>query len=96
MYGTSYGSSDRQIFFGNSSSGLTQSQLNNISFYSDTGSSFIGTGFIRSTGEIAAVPEPETYATALLLLLGLGLYFRRQKKSARLASAALNLTRPGE
>ncbi|MFM8365313.1 MAG: hypothetical protein ACKOAS_09210, partial [Verrucomicrobiota bacterium] len=80
MYGTSYGSGDRQIFFGNSASGLNQTQLNSISFYSGSGTGFIGTGFIRSTGEIAAVPEPEVYATAVLLLLGLGLHFYRQNR----------------
>jgi autotransporter-associated beta strand protein len=80
FHGTSYGDGDRQIFFGNSASGLTQTQLNSISFYSDSGSSFIGTGFIRSTGEIAAVPEPEVYATGVLLLLGLGIHLYRQKR----------------
>jgi autotransporter-associated beta strand protein len=69
MYGTSYGAGDRQIFFGTNASGLTSNQLDQISFYSDSGNSFIGTGFIRPTGEIAAVPEPETLATAAALLL---------------------------
>jgi hypothetical protein len=71
-YGTSYGAGDRQIFFGNSASGLTETQLSNISFYSDSGSSSIGTAFISSTGEIAAVPEPGVYATAALLLTAMG------------------------
>jgi hypothetical protein len=79
MYGTSYGSGDRQVFFGNSASGLGSTQLNQISFYSDSGSSFIGTAFIRSTGEIAAVPEPETYAAAALLLLALAFQAYRQR-----------------
>ena len=79
MYGTSYGSGDRQVFFGNSASGLGSAQLNQISFYSDSGSSFIGTAFIRSTGEIAAVPEPETYAAAALLLLALAFQAYRQR-----------------
>jgi hypothetical protein len=45
---------------------------NHISFYSDSGSSSIGTAFISSTGEIAAVPEPGVYATAALLLTAMG------------------------
>jgi len=88
LHGTSYGAGDRQIFFGNSASGLTQSQLDNISFYSDSGSSFIGTAFIRSTGEIAAVPEPEVYATALLLLFGAAYHFGRRYKFSHPASPA--------
>jgi autotransporter-associated beta strand protein len=71
LYGTSYGDNTRHVYFGNSASGLTESQLNNISFYSDSGSSFIGNAFMLSTGEIIAVPEPGVYATAALLLLGL-------------------------
>jgi autotransporter-associated beta strand protein len=85
LYGTSYGSGDRQLFFGNSASGLTQTQLDSISFYSDSGSSFIGTAYIRSTGEIAAVPEPEVYATALLLLVGAVYHFRKQRRLSRAA-----------
>jgi autotransporter-associated beta strand protein len=55
--------------------------LNKISFYSGNGGdSFLGTGFdlgLEATGftpafgnQIIPVPEPETYATGLLLLLG--------------------------
>ena len=82
MYGTSYGDGDRQIFFGNSASGLDQAQLDKISFYSGSGTGFIGNAFIRSTGEIAAIPEPEVYATAILLLLGLGIHFYRRRQLA--------------
>ncbi|MBU6183111.1 MAG: autotransporter-associated beta strand repeat-containing protein [Verrucomicrobia bacterium] len=88
MHGTSYGDGDRQIFFGNSASGLTQTQLNSISFYSGSGTGFIGNAFIRSTGEIAAIPEPEVYATALLLLAGLGFHYYRRRRAQALPVAA--------
>jgi len=81
MYGTSYGAGDRHIFVGNSSAGLTQNQLNSISFYSDSGNSFIGTGFIDSTGEIGAVPEPEAIITATVLLAGIGVYWLRRRRA---------------
>jgi autotransporter-associated beta strand protein len=58
--------------------------LANISFYSDSGITSIGSGFERGfTGggtEIIAVPEPETYLTGVILLLGGTIYlFRRAK-----------------
>jgi autotransporter-associated beta strand protein len=71
LYGTSYGAGDRQIFFGSNSTSLTSSQLSQISFYSDSGSSFIGNAFIKSDGEISVVPEPEAFVTLLLILAGL-------------------------
>jgi autotransporter-associated beta strand protein len=63
---------------------IDPSDLNKISFYSDDygTDSFLGTGFdlgLKATGfaapwnegnQIIPVPEPETYATGLLLLLG--------------------------
>jgi hypothetical protein len=69
LYGTSYGAGDRKIFFGNDENSLTSSQLNQISFYSDSGSSFIGNAFLRPEGEIAVVPEPSSLLTILLLAL---------------------------
>lgn len=69
FYGTSYGAGNRQVFFGSNATSLTASQLNQISFYSDSGTSFIGNAFLRPDGEIAVVPEPATLATALLLAL---------------------------
>lgn len=68
------------IYFGLNSSGLISGQLDQISFYSDNGASFIGTGQILSTGEIIAVPEPSAS-----LLVGVGLFlafivFRRKSE----------------
>jgi autotransporter-associated beta strand protein len=65
---------------------LSSNSLDNIRFYSGTTqSSFLSTGFQIIGGsfnnEIIAVPEPETYATAVLLLLGCGwLYVRRMRR----------------
>jgi hypothetical protein len=57
------------------------------SFYSDSGSSFVGNafeqGFTGSGGgtEIIAVPEPETYFYAVALLAGVVIqYLRRRAK----------------
>jgi hypothetical protein len=69
---------------------LTNS-LDNIKFYSDSGSNLIGDSFIRNSFEVYSpedpvvptVPEPETYATAALLLLGLGIYAYRRRQSAK-------------
>jgi hypothetical protein len=97
------GANNRRVVFTNNS-GL-DSYLDRISFYSGNGTGFAGnafedsfsqSGFATST-EIIAVPEPETYITGVLLLLGFGIYqlrlarqgqgllsrltFLRQKKS---------------
>jgi autotransporter-associated beta strand protein len=59
--------------------------LSHIKFYSDSGSSLIGSSFIEnsfgpSPYHVRPVPEPETYATAALLLLGLGIYAYRRRQ----------------
>jgi len=62
------------------------SKLANISFYSDSGSSFVGNGFEQgfSPGvgtEIIAVPEPEAFFYAVALLAGLvAQYLRRRAR----------------
>jgi autotransporter-associated beta strand protein len=74
QYGTqvnNYANPSNLVFTNNST--LT-SNLAIFSFYSDSGISFVGNGFDRgfSPGvgtEIIAVPEPGSYATALMLLL---------------------------
>ena len=65
-----------------SDANLTPENLAKISFYSGNGIGFVGNAFEQSftqsgfaTGtEIIAVPETETYITAVLLLLGFGIY----------------------
>ena len=93
-YGTSVGDglNNRHVVFTNNS-GL-DSYLDRISFYSDSGSSFVGNafavnGFTPGGGtEIIAVPEPESYATALMLLLAIGAVqsIRRRAKQKLLKS----------
>lgn len=83
QYGTSYGAGDRHIFFGSNASGLLANQLNQISFYSDSGNSFIGKAWINSHGEIGAVPEPEAIVTAVVLLVGSGVVWVRRRMAKK-------------
>jgi autotransporter-associated beta strand protein len=62
---------DNHISFGSDLNGLSEIQLQQISFYSDFGYSFIGNAFISADGEISTIPEVETIVVAILLLLGL-------------------------
>jgi len=62
---------DNHISFGSDLKGLSEIQLQQISFYSDFGDSFIGNAFISADGEISTIPEVETIVVAILLLLGL-------------------------
>jgi hypothetical protein len=85
QYGTDYGTypnSSNLVFTNNAA--LTNN-LANISFYSGSGSGFIGngfevTGFSGGGSEIIAVPEPETYLTGVILLLGGTIYLLRRAK----------------
>jgi autotransporter-associated beta strand protein len=63
-------SDTNHIYFGTDSKGLSEVQLQQISFYSDFGDSFIGNAFISHKGEITTVPEAKTIVVAMLLLLG--------------------------
>jgi autotransporter-associated beta strand protein len=93
-YGTAVGDglNNRHVVFTNNS-GL-DSYLDRISFYSDSGSSFVGNAFAVNNftpgggTEIIAVPEPESYATALMLLLAIGAVqsIRRRAKQKLLKS----------
>jgi autotransporter-associated beta strand protein len=91
QYGTPVGdgANNRHVVF-TDATGLN-SYLDRISFYSDSGSSFVGnafevSGFSGGGTEIIAVPEPETYVYALTLLTGLIVqYIRRRAKRKSLA-----------
>jgi autotransporter-associated beta strand protein len=64
---------------------LSQSELNRISFHSGGlgSNSFVGSGFQVIGGdftrEIIPVPEPATFASGVLLLLGTGFHFWRRR-----------------
>ncbi|NDG73373.1 MAG: hypothetical protein EBY32_19125, partial [Proteobacteria bacterium] len=72
----------------------------NISFYSDSGNSFVGsgfevTGFSGGGSQIIAVPETETYFYAVALLAGLVVQYirrraRRKSWEAHPRQAAVN------
>ena len=73
-----------QLFFGNSSSGLTLTQASQVEFFSNAGTNSLGTGILLSTGELVPVPEP----SALLALGGMALVIfqresRRRKPNVR-------------
>jgi autotransporter-associated beta strand protein len=85
QHGTNYGTypNNSNLVFTNNST--LSSNLANISFYSDSGTTSIGSGFERGfTGggtEIIAVPETETYFYAVALLAGVVIqYLRRRAK----------------
>jgi hypothetical protein len=66
--GSTLGGGSDQLLFGSNSSALTSGQLGQISFYSDAGTTFLGTGaFVGSLGEVVPVPEP----SSLLMIAGL-------------------------
>jgi fibronectin-binding autotransporter adhesin len=77
------GNGTDQLYFGNNALGLTPSQLAQISFYSDNGSTFLGVGAwgIDLDGEVVpltAVPEPSTWIGAALALGAVGFTQRRK------------------
>jgi autotransporter-associated beta strand protein len=88
QYGTqinNYATPSNLVFSNNST--LT-SNLANISFYSDSGNSFVGSGFELSGfsgggSQIIAVPETETYFYALALLAGIVIQYLRRSGPQR-------------
>jgi len=81
------GNNTDQIFFTNTT--LSETELQRISFFSDMGTTFIGNAFQITGGtynsEIIPVPEPSSYLTSALFLVGCYAtftYVRKTKKAA--------------
>jgi autotransporter-associated beta strand protein len=73
-------SGTNHIYFGTDSQGLSEAQLQQISFYSDFGNSLIGNTSISHNGEIMPIPEPQTFLVAIILVLGLsGMWMARSE-----------------
>ena len=76
------GGGSEQLLFGNNTTtaSLTQAQLNQISFYSDNGTTFLGTGAWATVGdgEVVPIPEPSTWIGAGLALVAIGFTQRRK------------------
>ncbi len=69
-----------QLYVGTDSTGLTAEQLSQVVFYSDSGTTALGTGgySLAMDGELGPVPEPATWATASLTLVYLCFTQRRR------------------
>lgn len=80
------GGAAEQLLFGvdTSTTSLTQTQLNMIDFYSDNGSTFLGTAgwATAGNGEVVPVPEPATWVAAGLALAALALTARQRVRSS--------------
>jgi autotransporter-associated beta strand protein len=75
-----------QVYFGTDSNGLSSTQLNQISFFSDDGTTLLGTAQILADGEIvplAPVPEPATWIVGALALAAVGFTQRRKLRGLR-------------
>ena len=80
------GNGTDQLYFGTDATGLAPTQLLQISFYSDNGSTFLGFGSWGADldGEVvplAAIPEPATWIGAALALGAIG--FTQQRRFAK-------------
>jgi autotransporter-associated beta strand protein len=80
------GNGTDQVYFGSNPTGLTIAQLNSISFYSDSGSTFLGTANwgLDLDGEIVptlipvAIPEPGTWIGGAIALGAIGFLARKR------------------
>ena len=78
-----------QLFFGTDSSGLTETQLSQIAFYSDEGDTFLGVGSYVGDGEVAPVPEPGTWLAGALVFAAVGFSQRRRMQKLLAACSPL-------
>lgn len=86
------GGGSEQILFGGTATGLSATQLTQVSFYSDAGSTLLAnTALILADGEIVpgltAVPEPSTWVAGALALLAVG-YTQRRRFQRKLIVAS--------
>ena len=79
--GNASGGGTDAVFFGKDATGLASAQLSQVSFYSDAGSTFLGSGGTLANGEVVPVPEPATVVGALLLVGVAGYKGQRQLRS---------------
>jgi len=102
QYNTDYGTypnSSNLVFTNNAT---VSSNLANISFYSGSGTGFIGNGFEVTTFSdsfgsgslIIAVPEPQTHLYAALLILGYAIHEIRRRRRSTESPAGLPLSDP--
>jgi autotransporter-associated beta strand protein len=77
------GNGTDQLYFGTDATGLTAEQLSQIAFYSDSGTTLLGTGGYAPImdGEIVPVSEPSTWFAAALAFGGLGFTQRRRMRN---------------
>jgi autotransporter-associated beta strand protein len=78
------GNGTDQLYFGTDTTGLTTEQLGQIAFYSDSGTTFLGTaGYANDLdGEVVPVPETSTWFATALAFGALGFtQLRRMRKS---------------
>lgn len=85
--GTASTGSAEQLLFGtnDSSTSLTQTQLNMINFYSDSGMTLLGSAMFAGLGDgqIVPVPEPSSWAAAALAAAVIGYSFSINRQSIR-------------
>jgi len=77
-----------QLYFGTSSTALTTSQLQAIYFFSDSGTTSLGSGLsvINQSGQVSAAPEPAQTAALGLFGLGLGALVLKARKRSSVAA----------
>lgn len=72
------GNGTDQLYFGSDATGLTGTQLSQILFFSDGGTTLLGSGQILGNGEVVPVPEPSTWAAGALAFGAIAFLQRRR------------------